>query len=375
MTLRRKLLTAVLVVVGVGAAALAILMSHDAPCGPSVPPASDATRMKGVQARCYGSPEVLEFGDIEKPVPADDEVLVKVHAASVNPLDWHVMRGQPYVMRLDNGFGRPKSPRMGVDFAGTVEAVGRNVTRFKPGDTVFGGRSGALAEYVNVRESRAVALMPDRLSFQQAAAIPIAATTALQALRDKGRLQAGETVLINGASGGVGTFAVQIAKALGAEVTGVCSTRNVPLVRSIGADHVVDYTRENFTQGAQRYDMIVDMVGNHALLDLRRALEPDGRLVIVGGESGAWLAPLDRLLKAAILSPFVSQEMERLFANLTQEDLAALGELAQAGKMTPVIDRRYPLADAAEAIEYLETGRARGKVIVVVQRETPTTRP
>ena len=370
MTLRRKLLTAVLVLAGVAVAALALLISHDAACEPPVPLAGDGLRMKGIQARCYGSPAVLEFADIEKPVPADDEVLVRVHAASVNPLDWHMMRGKPYVMRLDNGFGRPKSARMGVDFAGTVEAVGRNVSRFQPGDAVFGGRSGALAEYVNVRESRAVAPKPDRLSFEQAAAIPVAAITALQALRDKGQLQAGQSVLINGASGGVGTFAVQIAKALGAEVTGVCSTRNVPMVRSIGADHVIDYTRENFTQGARRYDLIVDMVGNHALLELRRALEPDGRLVIVGGESGSWFAPLDRLLKAAFLSPFVSQDMERLFADLTRQDLAVLGELAQAGKLTPVIDRRYPLSEAPEAIEYLETGRARGKVIVVVQEET-----
>jgi NADPH:quinone reductase-like Zn-dependent oxidoreductase len=277
------------------------------------------------------------------------------------------MRGTPYIMRIDAGFGRPKISRLGVDFAGTVEAVGKKVTRFRPGDEVFGGRTGAFAEYVTIREDRTLALKPANLSFEQAAAVPIAAITALQALRDKGRIEAGQKVLINGASGGVGTFAVQIARSFGAEVTGVCSTRNVDMVRSIGADHVFDYTKEDFTRSGQRYDLIVDMVGNHPLSAYRQVLNPDGTFVIVGGPDGKWLGPMINPIVALMMSPFVSQEFGMILAELNQEDLNILSDLLQSGKVTPVIDRTYPLSEVPEAIRYLETGRARGKVIITVE--------
>jgi NADPH:quinone reductase-like Zn-dependent oxidoreductase len=361
----RKVLGVVAIVLAIVLLTLSVAVSHDSPCRPARALSGDATRMKAIVQRCYGSPAVLELEDIDKPAPADDEVLVRVRAASVNPLDWHFLRGIPYIMRLDAGFGAPTSERTGVDFAGTVEAVGRNVTRFKPGDEVFGGRTGAFAEYVVVRESRAVVPKPANVTFEQAAAVPIAAVTALQALRDHGRVRPGQKVLINGASGGVGTFAVQLAKAFGAEVTGVCSSRNVEMVRSIGADHVVDYTREDFTKGERRYDLILDMVGNHALLDLKRAVTPEGRIVIVGGEKGRWISPMDRPIKAFLLSPFMSQQFVKFFADLNQEDLNLLGDLMQAGKVTPVIDRRYGLSDVPAAIEYLEEGHARGKVVIV----------
>lgn len=328
--------------------------------------------MKAIVHHEYGPPEVLRLEAIEKPVPADDQLLIRVRAASVNPLEWHFMRGTPYLMRLDGGLSRPKSTRMGVDFSGTVEAVGRNVTGFAPGDAVFGGKNGALAEYV-CATPRAVVAKPANLSFEQAAAVPIAAVTALQGLRDSGKLQPGQKVLINGASGGVGTFAVQIAKVLGAEVTGVCSTRNVDLVRSLGAERVVDYTRENFTEGTERYDLILDMVGNHDLLDLRRVLNPDGRYVMVGGPSGRWTRPMDRALRAMILSWFVSQEMGMCLASLNPEDLTTLRDLMAAGTVTPVIDREFKLSEVPEAIRYLETGRARGKVVVVVEGDDGTT--
>jgi NADPH:quinone reductase-like Zn-dependent oxidoreductase len=276
------------------------------------------------------------------------------------------MRGTPYVMRIGAGIGAPENPRLGVDFAGTVEAVGKDVTRFKPGDEVFGGRTGAFAEYLTVREDRSLLPKPANLSFEQAAAVPVAAITALQALRDKGRLQAGQKVLINGASGGVGTFAVQIAKSLGAEVTGVCSTRNVEMVRALGADHVVDYTKEDFTRGAERYDLIVDMVGNRGLFEYKRVLQPKGSFVIVGAQDGKWLGPLWAPIKAMVLSPFVSQEMGMMLAEINPADLAVLSELMRSGKVTPVVDRTYPLRETQEAIRYLETGRARGKVVVTM---------
>ena len=318
----------------------------------------------------YGSADVLRLENIEKPVPADDQVLVKVRAAAVNPLDWHYMRGTPYIMRIEAGLRKPKDTRMGVDFAGTVEAVGRNVTRFKPGDDVFGGRSGALAEYVTVRADRAVVLKPPNLRFEQAAAVPIAAITALQGLRDKGKIQPGQKVLINGASGGVGTFAVQIAKSFGANVTGVCSTRNLDLVRSIGADQVIDYTKEDYTKSGQRYDVILDNVGNRSLLDNRRVLNPKGKYVLIGGggpNDQGWIGPLAGPIKALLLSPFVSQDMGMLLAKLNKEDLTILGDLMQAGKVTPVIDRRYRLSEVPAAIRYLEEGHARGKVVITLE--------
>jgi NADPH:quinone reductase-like Zn-dependent oxidoreductase len=324
--------------------------------------------MKAVVSRCYGSPEVLKVEQAAKPTPADNEVLVKVHAAAVNPLDWHYMRGKPYIMRLGAGFGAPKDTRVGVDFAGTVEAVGKDVSHFKPGDEVFGGKSGALAQYVVVREDRSIVLKPANVTFEQAAAVPIAAITALQGLRDQGNVKPGQKVLINGASGGVGTFAVQIAKSFGAEVTGVCSTRNVELVQSLGADHVIDYTKEDFTQGTQRYDLILDNVGSHSLSEYRHVLNPSGALVIVGGPSeDPWIGPMAAPLKASLLSPFVSQKMVMFLAELNPQDLQKLADLMQAGKMTSVIDRRYPLDQAPEAIRYLEAGRARGKVIVNIE--------
>jgi NADPH:quinone reductase-like Zn-dependent oxidoreductase len=368
MTLRRRILTILLSLVALVIVSTAIALSYDSPCRAPDPLAGGMTRMKAIVYRCYGSTDVLKLEEIAKPIPKDNQVLVKVRAASVNPLDWHYMHGAPYVMRMSAGLGAPNDTRIGVDFAGTVEAVGKNVTHFKSGDEVFGGRTGALGEYVTVREDRALVMKPSKLTFEQAAAIPVAAITALQGLRDIGHLQPGQKVLINGASGGVGTFAVQIAKTLGAEVTGVCSTRNVDLVRSLGADHVIDYTKENFTEGTERYDLILDNVGNHSLLDARRALKPDGILVIVGGSSeNRWIGPMSRPLNAMLLSPFVSQKMEMFLAELNPKDLQIIGDLAQAGKVTSVIDRRYPLNEAPQAIAYLEEGRARGKVIISLE--------
>jgi NADPH:quinone reductase-like Zn-dependent oxidoreductase len=368
MKLRYKILGVVVILVAVGVLSLALAMSHTSACGPSPPPPAGVALMKGIIYRCYGSPDVLRYEDIAKPIAADNEVLVKVHAASVNPLDWHHLEGTPYLVRLDDGFGKPENPRLGVDFAGTVEAVGKNVKRFKPGDEVFGGRTGAFADYVTVREQRAVALKPSNVSFEQAASVPIAAITALQALRDNGHIHAGQKVLINGASGGVGTFAVQIAKAYGADVTGVCSTRNVDLVRSIGADDVVDYTREDFTQGAQRYDLIVDTVATHTLLEYKRVLNPQGIYVMIGSTlTGHWFAWLATPIEGLMLSPFVSQKFGMFVADLNKEDLATLGDLMQSGKVTPVIDRRYKLSETPEALRYVEKGHARGKVVVTVE--------
>jgi NADPH:quinone reductase-like Zn-dependent oxidoreductase len=325
--------------------------------------------MKAVVYCDYGVAN-LKFEDVEKPAPADDQLLVRVRAASVNPLDWHYVEGTPYLIRaMGVGLRKPKETQLGVDFAGTVEAVGKNVTKFKPGDEVFGGRTGAFADYVCVRESRAVALKPGNISFEQAASVPIAAITALQALRDKGQLQPGQKVLINGASGGVGTFAVQIAKSYGADATGVCSTRNLDLVRSLGADHVIDYTKEDFTKTDQRYDLILDNVGNRSLSECRRVLKPKGILVLVGGgganEQGL-IGPMAKPIKAMLLSPFVSQKIGMILAELNHDDLAFLAGLMESGKMKPVIDRTYKLSEVPEAIKYVEQGHARGKVVVSV---------
>lgn len=314
----------------------------------------------------YGGPEVLRLAEIAKPVPKDDQVLVKVRAAAVNPYDWHFMRGEPYLMRLGAGLRKPQNSRFGVDFAGTVETVGKNVTRLKPGDAVFGGRTGAFAQYLAIAE-RSVTLKPENISFEQAGGIQIAGMTALQGLRTKGELQSGQSVLINGASGGVGTFAVQIAKALGAHVTGVCSTRNVEMVRGLGADRVIDYKNEDFTQGAERYDLILDMVGNRSLRECRRVLKPEGRYVMIGGKKGRWIRPMDRALRAMLFSLFVEQEMGMMVSEFNRDDLDFLRDLMAAGKLTPVLDRTYPLAQAAEAIRYLEEGHARGKVVLVVE--------
>jgi NADPH:quinone reductase-like Zn-dependent oxidoreductase len=323
--------------------------------------------MKAIRYYRYGSPDVLELQDVDLPDVGDDGVLVRVKAASVNPLDWHFMRGMPYFIRAQAGLSRPKDNTLGVDLAGSVEAVGRNVTRFQPGDEVFGARGGALAEYVRVREDGVVVKKPANLTFEQAAAVPVAAFTALQALRDKAHVQPGQKVLINGAAGGVGTFAVQIAKAFGAEVTGVCSTGNVELVRSLGADRVVDYTREDFTRTGQRHDVMLDIAGNRKLSECRRVLAPKAVVVVVGGPNkGHWIGPLLGLAKLMVASRFVSQRVVAFLAKNSRDDLAFLCDLFEAGKVTPVIDRTYPLSEVPEAIRYLETGHAKAKVVITV---------
>jgi len=345
---------------------LRIALSHDSPCGPAPALAADETPMHGWTRRCYGGPEIVQYEELPRPVAADDEVIVKVHAASVNPYDWHMMRGKPYVMRLmGSGLGAPTDPQLGVDYAGVVESIGKSVTKFKPGDEVFGGRDGAFAEYVRVRESRNIVMKPPDISFEEAAAIPIAAITALRALRDSGKLKAGEKVLVNGASGGVGTFAVQIAKAMGAEVTGVCSGRNVDLVRSLGADHIVDYTKENFTEGTTKYDLIIDNVFTHPLSDYRRVLGDKGRFVIIGSNNdGEYLGPLADAIRSGIYDKFVSQEFGFMMAPMNPEDLGELAGMMADGKIKSVIDRTYKFSEVPEAIRYVETGRARGKVVV-----------
>lgn len=320
----------------------------------------------------YGSPEVLKCEEIEKPTAGDNEVLVKVRAASVNPYDWHFMRGMPYFVRIPAGLRKPKDKRLGVDVAGEVEAVGRNVTQFKPGDEVFGLCRGALAEYACTSES-ALAIKPDNVTFEQAASAPLAALTALQGLRDKGKIQPGQKVLINGAAGGVGTFAVQIAKSNGADVTAVCSTRNVDMVRSIGATRVIDYTQEDFTKSGQPYDLILDTVGNHSLLACRRVLNPEGIYIMVGGPTGRWMIGLlARLAAALVLSRVVSQQLVMVLAKPSKEDLNIMRELMESRKVTPVIDRSYTLSEVPEAIRYLEEGHARGKIVITVEQNNKT---
>jgi len=313
----------------------------------------------------FGSPDVVELREIEKPTPADDEVLVRVRATSVNPADWYGVTGRPYVGRPAMGLLKPRSNRLGVDFSGTVEAVGKDVTQFRPGDEVFGGRDGAFAEYLCVREERAVVPKPANVTFEQAAAVPIAALTALQAIRDKGQLQPGHKVLINGASGGVGTFAVQIAKALGAEVTGVCSTRNVDIVRSLGADHVVDYTQEDFTRSDRRYDLLLDVAGSRAWSQCKRVLEPHATLVIVGAPKGTrLLGPLSHIVKVRLAAVRSSRKVLFFIAKFNKPDMEVLRDLLETGKVTPVIDRRYELSEIANALRYLGEGHAQGKVVI-----------
>jgi NADPH:quinone reductase-like Zn-dependent oxidoreductase len=323
--------------------------------------------MKAIVQDNYGSPDVLELQDIDKPVVKDDEVLVRVRAASANPADWHFMRGLPYIMRPQAGLGKPKNRVLGRDIAGQVEAVGKDVTGFRPGDEVFGNpEGGGFAEYTTVPEG-SLGPKPGNLTFEQAAAVPLAALTALQGLRDEGRLQPEQKVLIIGASGGVGTFAVQIAKSLGAHVTAVCSTRNLEMVRSLSADDVIDYTQQDFTQSGQKYDLIFQLAGTHSPSYCRRALTPKGILVLSSGESsGRWIGPVARILKAVVLSPFVSQKLGTFVMKPKRDDLQFLKELIEAGKVTPVIDRTYSLKEVPEAIRYLEEGHARGKVILTV---------
>lgn len=321
--------------------------------------------MKAVRYSRYGSPDVLELVEVAKPEPGPEEVVVRVHAASVNPIDWHFMRGSPAVVRLMTGLLRPKAGRLGVDLAGVVEAVGPSVTRFRPGEEVFGAARGSVAEYLRARTDRLVS-KPGTITFEQAAAVPVAGLTALQGLRDKGRVQPGQKVLVIGASGGVGTFAVQIAKTYGAEVTGVCSTSNLEMVTSIGADRVVDYRHEDFAAGETRYDVILDCIGGRSLSDYRRIMNAHGVHVGVGGAGGT-LRMLFDLLTTAVVSLFVSQRFVFFIAALRRDDLAVLSERLQSGAVTPVIDRLYPLDEAVEAIRYLETGHARGKVLVTIR--------
>ena len=321
--------------------------------------------MKAIVYRQYGSPDVLELQDVPKPVPKDHEALVRVRAASVNPLDWHVLRGMPYIVRATAGWRTPKRHIPGVDVAGIVEAVGANVTDLKPGDEVYGEKSRACAEYVCGPATLFVP-KPVNLTMDEAAAVPVGAATALQALRDKGRIQPGQTVLINGASGGVGTFTVQLAKAFGAVVTGVCSTPNVDLVRSLGADRVIDYTRDDFTRGSARYDLIIDNAGNHSMLAMRRVLKPTGSVVLVGAPKGNWIAPLLRIFGSQVLSRFGDRKLTWHLTDITREDLLYLTQLIEAGTLKPVVDRRYPLSEVPEAIRYLETMRAKAKVVITV---------
>jgi NADPH:quinone reductase-like Zn-dependent oxidoreductase len=323
--------------------------------------------LKAITYHRYGSPEVLEFQEVDEPVVRDDEVLVRVRAASANPRDWHFMRGLPAFMRLQFGLRRPKHSGLGSDIAGQVEAVGANVTRFRPGDEVYADVvTGGFAELAGVPEAF-LAPKPANLTFEQAAAVPLAALTALQGLRDHGRVQPGHKVLVIGAAGGVGTFAVQLAKWLGAEVTGVCSTRNVELVRSLGADHVVDYTRDDVTRGGRRYDLVFQHAGTQSPSDLRRALAPGGTLLLSSGESdGRLIGPVDRIIKALLLAPFVRQRLVPFVAKRSGDDLRVVKELIEAGTVTPVIDRTYPLSDVPEAIGYLEEGHARGKVVITL---------
>jgi NADPH:quinone reductase-like Zn-dependent oxidoreductase len=353
-----------LVVLVLGVAGFALALSHNSAC-PSPLMVDGEGLMQAIHYRCYGPARVLQLELVPKPDLEDDMLLVKVHAAAVNPLDWHYMRGEPYLMRMQVGFGAPKDPRLGVDFSGMVEAVGRSVTRFKPGDEVFGAQRGSFAEYLVVRETGAVVHKPANVSHADAAAVPIAAVTALQALRDRGQLRAGQRVLINGASGGVGTYAVQIARLTGANVTAVCSTRNVDLVASLGADRVLDYRNVDFTAGDVRYDLIVDTVGNRSIGDVLRVLEPTGIYVIVGAPSrDRWLGPLTKLFAAKVRQPFTDQALKFFLSDVNPKDLGELAALLESGRMRSVIDRTYPLAETPDAVAYVEEGHARGKVIV-----------
>jgi NADPH:quinone reductase-like Zn-dependent oxidoreductase len=328
--------------------------------------------MRAIVYHTYGSPDVLKLEEVEKPAPQDDEVLVKVSAASVNALDWHLLRADPFLARLNMGLTKPKHQILGADVAGRVEAIGGNVKQFKTGDEVFGdifeSGLGGFAEYAKAQEDAWV-LKPANMTFEEAAAVPVAALTALQGLRDKGQIRSGQKVLINGASGGVGTFAVQIAKAFGAEVTAVCSTRNVDMVRSVGADQVIDYTKEDFTKSGQRYDLILAVNGYHPIFDYKRALSPKGRYVMTGGN-------MAQFFQAIALGPVISmtgsQKMGNFLAKANHNDLLFIKELLEAGKVKPVIDRRYPLREVADAIRYIEAGHAQGKVVITVDQDNET---
>ena len=322
--------------------------------------------MKAITYREYGGAEVLHLEEGAKPTPKDYQVLVQVRATALNPYDMHCLHGTPYVMRLIFGLSKPKLTGIGVDFSGVVESVGKNVNGFRVGDAVFGGGQGALAENLVIAE-QGLAKKPDSVSFEQAGAVNMAAKTALQALRDAGKLQSGQKVLINGASGGVGTFAVQIAKHLGGEIIGVSSGRNTELVYSLGANHTVDYAQQDYTQGLRQYDLIIDNVANHSLSANRRVLKPNGRYVMVGAPKGKWIKPMDSVIAAMMYSKFVPQEMGMMMARASKDDLVSLAKLMEQGKVTPVIDTTYKLSEAADAMGHLETGRARGKIVIQVR--------
>ena len=364
MKLRYKILNTVVVLLIVTVLSLMLVLSHSSACGSSPNLTDSQESMKAIVHHCYSGPEVLALEEIEKPVVKDDEVLVKVVNAGVNPLDWHYLRGSPYIARAMMGIGSPNAIRLGVDFSGVVESVGDDVSNFKVGDEVFGGANGAYAEYLVLKEGKAIVKKPSNVSFEQAAAIPIAAITALQALRDEGHLKAGQRVLINGASGGVGTYAVQIAKLIGAEVSGVCSTRNVEMVKSLGADHVFDYKKVDFIESGEQFDLVLDNVGNRSLLEYTKILKPDGILVSVGGAKGDWIGPVQNIVVAQAIAPFVDQKMIFFIAQMKGEDLVTLAQFMESGKLKSVIDRRFPLENVADAIRYSETGRARGKIII-----------
>jgi NADPH:quinone reductase-like Zn-dependent oxidoreductase len=322
------------------------------------------TTMRAIVHRRFGS---LELQEIEQPEVGDDDILVRVHASSLNPADWYGMEGRPYVGRVAMGLRKPKGHEFGIDLAGVVEAVGRNVTRLQPGDEVFGARSGACAEYVCVPQDRGLVSKPANVSFEQAATVPVAALTALQGLRDKGHIESGQKVLINGASGGVGTFAVQLAKWFGAEVTAVCSTRNVDTARSLGADHVVDYTRQDFTRSGQRHDLVLDIAGSRPWRELKRVLTPEATCVLIGGpKTNRLLGPLSHVIKVRLASLRARQKVVFFMAKTPTEDLTLMAQLIEAGTVTPVIERRYELSEVPEALAYLGEGHAQGKLVISV---------
>lgn len=367
MKLRYKILNGFLGVIALAIAVLMLTVSHDSACPPIVPLTDGPDSMRAVMNRCYGVPRGARVETVARPRPGAGQMLIKVRASSVNPAEWYGISGQPYMVRLMNGIGVPKDSHAGYDVAGVVVEVGPDVTLFKPGDEVFGGAWGAYAQYVVAREQGGIIRKPAELGFEEAAGIPIAAITALQGLRDQGGTSAGKKVLINGASGGVGTYAVQIAKALGAEVTGVCSTRNVEMVRSLGADHVVDYTKENFTERKDRYDLILDNVGSQDFSDMAHVMAPGGVIVVVGGsKKGPFLGPIKRIAWSKLAQPFLDPRIKFYLARVNKTDLELIAHWAREGKLRTVIDRRYPLEQTGEALAYLGAGHARGKVIIDV---------
>ena len=367
MTRRMKVIAVAVLLAMIAIVGFNVAIQYDAPCPQLSQSLQRGEQMKAITYRCYGGPEVLQLETVSKPVPAADEVLVKVHAAGLNPHDWHYVRGTPYLVRTQSGFGAPANPRLGVDFAGTIEAVGDGVTRFRPGDAVFGFANGSFAEYVVLKQSGPLATKPANLTFEEAAATPIAALSALQALRDKGHVRPGHKVLINGASGGVGTFAVQLAKSMGAEVTGVCSERNAQLVRRLGADHVIDYAKQDFTEGDARYDVIIDNVVNHSLSAYRRVLNAGGIHVVVGASDDKWWGPVKPVMQQKFLLPLSSKKSVLFLADYNAQDLNVLKESFEAGRLAPIIDRTYALANLPQAVRYSESGRARGKIVIEVK--------